>query len=257
MSFSVLIANRSIKLFANLTKMLYYPVHYLFPKRRFTLPEHAKPWRPSKQTSTIPRIVWQTNFTNRVSFPVYLNYLFNRLMSLDHAYRFVDDDAQHAFMHTQMPPQVARAYDKLLDGAAKADMWRAAVLYKHGGTYIDIDGHLVWPLSKLIRPDDTELVIFNRKDYTNYFMAFNPGNPIIGETLDRIVENISHYDANKNVYALTGPKTLNDALEGKTFNFKVFRYACVQGSFTNEYFQYIDRPGSKWTHKKPDEIMKG
>ncbi|HDZ9623487.1 TPA: glycosyl transferase, partial [Vibrio cholerae] len=28
------------------------------------------------------------------------------------------------------------------------------------------------------------------------------------------------------------------------------------GSFTNEHFQYIDRPRSKWTHIKPDDLVK-
>ncbi|HHH72396.1 MAG TPA: glycosyl transferase [Sulfuricurvum sp.] len=189
--------------------------------------------------------------------PVYLNYLVNRMLSADHEYRFVGDDAQQEFMQNQMPARIAEAYNKLLDGAAKADMWRAAVLYKLGGTYVDIDAHLVWPLSRLIRPDDSELVIYNRNDYSNFFMAFAPNSVILKETIDMIVENIEENSEGKNVYFLTGPGTLNKALENKSFNYRVFRYVCIQGSFTNEYFQYIDRPGSKWIHKKPSEIMKG
>ena len=257
MNLPVLIANRLLKIIGNTSKFLCYGFHFLFPNKRFTLPEHSAPLLPSKRSSKIPKIVWQTNFTNRVTLPVYLNYLLNRLLSADHEYRFADDDAQLEFMRTQMPADIAQAYERLLDGAAKADMWRACVLYKIGGTYIDIDAHLVWPLSKLIRPGDTELVIYNRQDYTNYFMAFAPDNVILKETIEHIVGNIHSEETIERVYDLTGPKTLNDALEGKSFNYRVFRYVCVQGSFTNEYFQYIDRPGSKWTHKKPDELMKG
>jgi len=29
-----------------------------------------------------------------------------------------------------------------------------------------------------------------------------------------------------------------------------------QGSFTNEHFQYIDKPRGKWTHKKDSELLK-
>ena len=54
---------------------------------------------------------------------------------------------------------------------------------------------------------------------------------------------------------MTGPTVLNDALEGKEFNSRYYRETCVQGSFTNEYFQYIDKPRSKWTHMKNSELL--
>jgi mannosyltransferase OCH1-like enzyme len=31
---------------------------------------------------------------------------------------------------------------------------------------------------------------------------------------------------------------------------------CIQGSFTNEHFQYIDRPRSKWTHVDNQDLLK-
>ena len=58
------------------------------------------------------------------------------------------------------------------------------------------------------------------------------------------------------VYALTGPVTLNRALEHKQFNARFYRYTCVQGSFTNEHFQYIDKPRGKWTHAKNESLIK-
>jgi mannosyltransferase OCH1-like enzyme len=46
------------------------------------------------------------------------------------------------------------------------------------------------------------------------------------------------------------------ALNNHPVNDQSYRYVCVQGSFTNEHFQYIDKPRGKWTHKKPEEILK-
>jgi mannosyltransferase OCH1-like enzyme len=256
LSIPVLISNRVLKIIGNTSKALCYGFHFFFPNKRFTIPERRAPLLRARKSTAIPKIVWQTFYTNRVTLPLYLNYLLNRLMTLDHEYRFVSDEAQLDYMRTQMPAPVADAYEKLLDGAAKADMWRASALYHDGGTYIDIDAHLVWPLSKLIKPEDTELIIFNRKDYSNFFMASQKGNGIMKDTIDLIVDNITHNKVGKGVYDLTGPSTLNKALENKTFRFLPFRYVCIQGSFTNEYFQYIDRPGSKWTHKKTSELLK-
>lgn len=70
----VLMAGRMVKLLGNLLKVSSYGFHFLFPKKRFTLPEHAAPWWKGQQfEGSIPRIIWQTNFTNRVTLPVYLN----------------------------------------------------------------------------------------------------------------------------------------------------------------------------------------
>ena len=55
---------------------------------------------------------------------------------------------------------------------------------------------------------------------------------------------------------MTGPNTLIRAMEGKTVNVRNARYTCMQGTFTNEYFQYIDKKNSKWTHQKPEDLLK-
>ena len=256
LSIPALISNRLLKLIGNSTKPLSYCFHFFFPNKRFTLPELSAPILGSRRPTEIPKIVWQTHFTNRVTLPMYLNYLANRLMAADHEYRFVGDDAQREFMHAHMPKTVADAYENLLDGAAKADLWRVCALLHHGGSYIDIDAHLVWPLSRLIKPADSELILYNRSDYSNYFIASRKEHAILKETVDLIVDNITNRNVGKGVYDLTGPTTLNKALEKKTFRFLPFRRVCIQGSFTNEYFQYIDKPGSKWTHKKTSELLK-
>ena len=77
----IVVVSRFIKLFANITKLLSYVFHAIVPNKRFTLPERSAPWLAPKNDSVVPRIIWQTNFTNKVTLPVYLNYLFNRLMA--------------------------------------------------------------------------------------------------------------------------------------------------------------------------------
>jgi mannosyltransferase OCH1-like enzyme len=50
-----------------------------------------------------------------------------------------------------------------------------------------------------------------------------------------------------NVYELTGPGVFNKILDTKKVNTTNYRITCNQGNFTNEYFQYIDKPQGKWT----------
>jgi len=229
LSFFIVAANRFAKIFGGITKGFSYIFHLFAPKKRFTIPVYSAPLISSKQESKIPKKIWQTNFTNQVTLPLYLNYLYNRLMSLDYEYHYVSTEDRLAFMKEHAPQNIYEAFTQLTDGAAQADLWRMFVLNFHGGVYMDIDAHAVWPLSAMIAPDDTEVFLLNKEHYTNYFIAS-------GE--------------------LTGPTTLNRAIGDKEVNHRYYRTTCIQGSFTNEHFQYIDKPRGKWTHAKSEELLK-
>ncbi len=256
MSLLIVIANRFSKIIGNIFKALCYPYHFFFPNKRFTIPTYSAAFISSKKQTLIPKILWQTNYTNQVSLPVYLNYLYNRLMSLSYEYRYVSTEDRLAFFKEHASKDLLDAYMKLNDGAAQADLWRLFVLNKVGGIYMDIDAHLVWPISRQIKSEDRELILLNKQHFTNYFIASQKGNSAIEETIEIIVDNIANKRTQGGVYSLTGPTTFNMALEGKKVNYKFYRYVCVQGSFTNEYFQYIDKKQGKWTHANNDELLK-
>jgi mannosyltransferase OCH1-like enzyme len=256
MSFKIIVANRSIKLLGALVKTLSYPFHFIFPNKRFTIPKQSDPLRKSTTQTLIPKIIWQTNFTNRVTLPIYVNYLFNRFLSPDYEYRYVSTEDRLTFLEEHAPKEVFQAYQKLTDGASQADLWRMFTLNHYGGIYMDIDAHAVWPLSKMIKPNDTEVFLLNKQHYTNYFIAVQKGNPILEKTVQIIVENIEQKKIGSGVYDLTGPSTLNIAIGDQKVNHRFYRLTCVQGSFTNEHFQYIDKPRGKWTHAKNEELIK-
>ncbi len=255
MSLSILVANRITKLLGNIIKGVGYIVHLFAPKLRFDIPKQSHPLRKSDSTQAIPRIFWQTNYTNRVSLPVYINYLYNRLMSLDYEYRYASDDDILEFFETQTAPEELKAYKQLKDGAAKADFWRLAVLYHIGGVYLDIDASFVWPLSKQIKPEEREIFLLNKEHYTNYFMATAPKNPIYKKAMDIVVDNIKNSKTDNGVYALTGPGVVNLAIGDQKVNHRLYRYTCVQGAFTNEHFHYIDKRQGKWIHTKKEDIL--
>ena len=256
MSFIIVIANRLAKITGAIVKGISYPFHFIFPKLRFTIPSQRDPIVKSKIETKIPKIIWQTNFTEKASLPVYVNYLFNRLMSLDYEYRYVSTEDRLEFIKANATQEIIEAYEQLTDGASQADLWRLFVLNFYGGIYMDIDAHLVWPLSKIIKEDDKEIFLLNKEHYTNYFIATQKNNPIIEKTLNLIVENIKNKKLGRGVYDLTGPGALNISIGESTVNSRYYKYTCVQGSFTNEYFQYIDRPNSKWTYVKKEDLLK-
>ena len=198
----------------------------------------------------VTRRIWQTNFTGKVTLPVYLNYLFNRLMSPSFDYRFMVTADRERFVRENYPGRIFDAYSRIQIGAAQADFWRVLVLQKYGGVYMDIDAHLVWPLEKILKPDQEELFLqIKTGEISNYFIASKPNNPNLAAIIDQIVENIEN-ESSENVYDLTGPGVFNKVLGDRNVPNRYYLYTCNQGNFTNEYFQYIDKPQGKWTKEQ-------
>jgi mannosyltransferase OCH1-like enzyme len=253
--FGALIINRLSKFFGTIIKGFSYGFHFFFPKKRFTIPEYSQKAVDGRD-HLIPKIIWQTNYSNHVALPVYVNYLFNRLMSLDWEYRYVSTEARLEFIKTHASERYLDAFEKLTDGAAQADFWRLFVLNYYGGVYMDIDAHAVWPLSKMIQPDDKEIFLMTKHNYSNYFIASAPNNPHLQKALDMIVENIEQKNIGGGVYDLTGPTVLNRAIGEQNVKHRHTKITCIQGSFSNEYFQYMDKPRGKWTHAKKETLLK-
>lgn len=254
----VMIVNRIVRLIGNIFKVLSYPFHFVLPKVRFTIPEYSPAKLKSSNDRGVTKVIWQTNYSNRSTLPVYLNYLFNRLMSLSYDYRYVSTEAREGYLKENAPKEVYEAYMKLTDGAAQADLWRVTTLYLQGGIYMDIDATLVWPLSRILRgvKDALYIKIKNDTEITNYFLATAPNNPHFKKVMDAIVYNIHNYDPKVGVYGTTGPKVFNDMLADQPIQSKRRRHVCIQGTFTNEYFQYLDKPRGKWTHQDPNKLIK-
>lgn len=252
------VVSKLVRLFGNLFKLSAYPFHWFFPRLRFTIPEYSPAKVRRAASSPVPRVIWQTNYSNRCTLPVYLNYLFNRLLSLDFDYRYVSTEAREEYLRDHAPAHVYQAYLKLTDGAAQADLWRVTNLYQQGGIYMDIDAALVWPLRRLLKGVNPALYIKSRinDEITNYFLATVPENPHFLQVMERIVHRINHYDPKKGVYGTTGPLVFNEILAGQSIECRYRTRVCIQGAFTNEHFQYLDKPRGKWTHMDPADLIK-
>ena len=253
----ILINNRLCKLMGALIKGGSYTFHWAFTKLSFTIPAYSHAKIKPKASSVIPKHIWQTNFTNKVTLPVYINYLYNRLMSLDWDYHYVSTEDRLTFIENNATPEQIAAFKRLAVGAAQVDIWRILVLNKLGGVYMDIDAHAVWPLSKIIKPKEQQIILSRQHDYTNYFIASAPNNQLLTDILDKAINNIiNNNEQQASVYGLTGPGVMNEVIGNKEINHRSYKITCIQGSFTNEYFQYMDKPKGKWTHVDNKDLLK-
>lgn len=167
-------------------------------------------------------------------------------------------EARAEFIKKNYSADIFNAYSRLQIGAAQADFWRVLVLQQYGGVYLDIDGHAVWPLGYLIKPVEEELYIIRQNhELTNYFIASKPNNPNLTRIIEQIVDNITHH-TDKGVYSVTGPGVFNAVLDYQQVPTTYYRTTCNQGNFTNEHFQYLDKPAGKWTKEqhKVDVVRK-
>ena len=86
----------------------------------------------------IPLQIWQTYETKNL--PPNLHKCVNMLKEKhpDFQHYLFDDTDRREFIKNNYPDEVLCAYDALIPGAYKADLWRLCVLYIHGGIYMDI-----------------------------------------------------------------------------------------------------------------------
>jgi len=240
------VSTRALQLLGNILKTIFYLDMLIRPAKRYTIPAIAAPLVRSTSTKKIPRTFWQTNYTNKVTLSIYVNYLFNRLMAPTFEFRFCCDDDCDNFIKENFSPEIYDCYSRLQIGAAKADLWRILVLLAHGGVYMDIDAALSWSPEAFLSEHQTELFLRVKEGtLTNYFLASAPGNPIFKKIADRIIENIAA-DSITSVYHMTGP-TVVDTIAG-TASVQVVSHELVgrQGQFTRKSFQYPDNKKGYW-----------
>ena len=152
-----------------------------------------------------------------------------------------DDKECRDFIKNNFDKSVLNAYDNLIPGAYKADLWRYCILYKKGGIYLDIKfqcekgfklielvdkEYLVLdrPYASFITLED-ELKMLNDKYYYyhiinnldstfwengeigiyNAVMICKAGNPVLLKCIEQIVSNVEKHYYGYNPLAVSGP----------------------------------------------------
>jgi len=68
-------------------------------------------------------------------------------------YKFYDDKDAEAFLSLHFPVEVTEAFNAIIPGAFKADLFRYCVLFIYGGVYADVDTILESSLDSAILSD--------------------------------------------------------------------------------------------------------
>jgi hypothetical protein len=220
--------------------------------------------------SEVPLVIYQTWYTKQLppKMKQYIEYLKHKNPEFDH-YLYDDNDCRN-FIKDNFDNYVLDAYDRLIPGAYKADLWRYCILYKQGGIYLDVkfyceDGFKLIDMASdtnfvLDRPFSNnrftitlnqEMNIINHKDYyenvykriDNHFwknkkigiynavMATPPNNSVLLDCIHQIVKNVnSNYYGHNPLYP-TGPGLFGEKYFGNDISTKIKDF---------QYFNSID-----------------
>jgi|Laugresbdmm110sn_1035088.scaffolds.fasta_scaffold17630_2 mannosyltransferase OCH1-like enzyme len=220
-----------------------FPIDY-FGKKRGIITEATQ---GSNTFTRVPLIIYQTWHSKKL--PPKMSACVERLKydNPEFEHHLYDDADCRGFIKDNYEKEILDAYDQLVPGAYKADLWRYCMLYKMGGIYLDIKFQcepgfslmeftkeeetfvLDRPYGDLNIPLEVNLSIINSPEfyenlpkYTdgtwnnrqiglyNAVIATVPHNPILYDCIQRIVKNVKTQNYGYNALYPTGPGLLGE-----------------------------------------------
>lgn len=169
----------------------------------------------SIQSQKIPLKIHQTYFTTTLNTNIYQACMTIRHMNPEYDYYFYDDEDCKEYIKNNFPKEYLKAYNMVIPGAYKADLFRYLILYREGGVYMDCKSSTIKPLNEFINSDATFAAFRDRPigAILNSFMACTPEHPILRIVIDMTIHNILNKKYGENSLDITGPQVL-----GRAFN---------------------------------------
>jgi mannosyltransferase OCH1-like enzyme len=174
------------------------------------------PYYTKKTTynSIIPLKIYQTWYTKDLPQKMKERVELLKSNNPEFEHCLFDDNDCREFIKTNFDATVLYAYDHLIPGAYKADLWRLCALYKNGGIYMDIKLSCINNF-KLIELTETEHFVLDRVgplSIYNALLVCKRGNPFLWRGIYRIVANVRHRIYGKTPLDPTGPRLLGDII---------------------------------------------
>ena len=160
-----------------------------------------------KEKRKIPKRIIQTYSYRDVPERMYKATLTFKELNPDYEYIFYDDERARKFLKDNFDNQVVKAFDLLIPGAYKADLFRICELYINGGYYADIFMEILKSLSYFDKYDVDCILVrdCDNKSIYNAFIACIPENKFIKHLIDKTVNNILNKNMGNGPLDITGP----------------------------------------------------
>lgn len=171
---------------------------------------------------TIPRVIIQTSEHYAPTNAMYTLVESNP----EYEYKFFNDVQRRDFLKNAFSSKILDAYDMLVPGAFRADLFRYAYLFIHGGCYFDDKVIARTSLKSIIKPQDELLLCEDDTEhsYLNSIIMTKPKHFMFLKLLLTACDNIYAKDMS-DMLSLTGPKLMYNVFkafinEGDNLRFK-------------------------------------
>ncbi len=178
------------------------------------LTKYITPFRfKNHYNSIVPLKIFQTWHTKVLPTQMFNNIIRLKRRHPRFQYYLYDDNDCREFIKKNFPEEVLLAFDKLIPGAYKADLWRYCILYIHGGIYLDIKFNSINNF-RLIALTEKEHFVLDADNIGIYngFMVCKPGNKILLDCINKIVEHVKIKYYGESYLHPTGPRLLGSYL---------------------------------------------
>lgn len=173
--------------------------------------EILRPGVAVTECTDVPHVIYQTWETHDMSARMRAAVATVIAANPGFAHRIFDAAERRAFLAEHFTDAVVAAYDALIPGAYKADLWRYCLLHLWGGYYLDIKFEPVdgWSLASLTEPT---YVLDNAKTFAgvshgvyNAFLMARPGCPHMRAAIVEVVKNVQNRFIGEISLDITGP----------------------------------------------------
>lgn len=202
--------------------------------------------------SIIPLNIYQTWHSKTLPPLMEKNVDVIKLHNANFNYYLFDDNECREFIQNNFPEPVLHAFDKLVPGAYKADLWRYCVLYKNGGIYLDIKYTPInnFRFIALTEKEHWVLDMDNRGIY-NALIVAKAGNPILLKAINQIVKHVSKKFYGNGPLEVTGPLML-----AKFFSYSDKKKLDMHHRFYNSFNYRFIIFNNKWVFKSYNGYLK-
>ena len=178
-------------------------------KHNFTKLNHPYTFFKPDYKCIIPLDIYQTWYTK--DLPPKMRERVETLKKQNPRFQhhLYDDNDCREFIKNHFKPDVLQAYDCLIPGAYKADLWRLCILFIYGGIYMDIKLVCVNGF-KLIELTEKEHFVQDRPQNCifNTMIASPKGNIFLYKAIRKIVKNVQNKFYGDSPLSPTGPELL-------------------------------------------------
>lgn len=144
----------------------------------------------------IPKTIYQSWKTKTLPDKMAENVKNLVEMNPEYTYVLCDDDECRNLLLDNFGVNYANAFDSLIPGAFKCDLWRYAILYLYGGVYLDIDIKPILPFREILSGNESFVSVADRSIMTmkcgmyQAFIGCTPRHPIMLYALQLSFANI-------------------------------------------------------------------